>query len=247
MDGPAPPQPEEFLDTIVEFNKGTSYERLQPITDYRPDPGEARILYICRQTQGGRNRSQDSDDEEFVMKIKIQVPPRPASTDPTAPLSGPSETTEAELKALQTFRQSGLEGVPHLIDTKCTPQGPDGPFPGGYISYTVMTKMPGLDLMASKFWSLADEEKDERREAFLLVLKSIWRLGIAPYDCALRNVLWDPEQRKCSIVDFEHYDPAKDPINMHQKEEMQRWGLVQRPPPSHWAIEWGLIKEPGGA
>lgn len=34
---------------------------------------------------------------------------------------------------------------------------------------------------------------------------------------------------------------------MHEQEEMMRWGLVQRPPPSHWAIEWGLIKEPGGS
>ncbi|KAK4542059.1 hypothetical protein LTR36_007090 [Oleoguttula mirabilis] len=179
------------------------------------------------------------------MKVKVQVPPRSASTDPKEPLPGPSETTAAELKALRLFRDSSAEGVPHYINSKCSPQGSDGPFPGGYISYTVMTKMPGQDLMAAKFWSLSDAEKEERRQAFLRVLKSIWRLGIAPYDCALRNVLWDPEQRKCSIVDFEHYHPAKDPINMHTTEEMQRWGLVQRPPPSHWAIEWGLIKEPG--
>ncbi|KAK5134303.1 hypothetical protein LTR08_006732 [Meristemomyces frigidus] len=177
------------------------------------------------------------------MKVKIQVPPRPASDDPKHFLPGPSDTTLAELHALRTFCETGLEGVPHLLHTKCSPQGPDGPFPDGYISYTVMTKMPGQDLMAAKFWSLSDDEKEEWRQSFLLVLKSIWRVQIAPYDCALRNVLWDPMTRECSIVDFEHYRPAKDPINMHETEEMQRWGLVHRPPPSTWAGEWGLIKE----
>jgi len=61
-------------------------------------------------------------------------------------------------------------------------------------------------------------------------------------------VLWDAETRHCSVVDFEHWNiTTTDPINMHENAEMQRWGLVQRPPPSHWAIEWGLIKEPNAA
>lgn len=99
------------------------------------------------------------------------MPPRPASTDPTEPLPGPSETTTAELKALKTFRDASAEGVPHLIHSQCSPQGSSGPFPGGYISYIVMTKVPGQDLMAAKFWSLSDDEKEERRQAFLSVLK----------------------------------------------------------------------------
>nr|POE48390.1 hypothetical protein CFP56_71020 [Quercus suber] len=43
-----------------------------------------------------------------------------------------------------------------------------------------------------------------------------------------------------SIVDFEHYNPAKDPINMNEIEELQKWGLVRRPPPTTWWAEWGL-------
>ena len=35
----------------------------------------------------------------------------------------------------------------------------------------IMTKMPGQDLMALKFWSLEEEEREERRRAFLQVLK----------------------------------------------------------------------------
>lgn len=49
-----------------------------------------------------------------------------------------------------------------------------------------------------------------------------------------------------SIVDFEHWDTRTvscDDITSSQKErELQRWGVVQRPPPATWAHEWGLIR-----
>ncbi|RMY42220.1 hypothetical protein D0864_16139 [Hortaea werneckii] len=233
--------PDSFLAKTIDFN-GTQYERLEPITDFRKDPCEARILYTCRMVS-------QPNDQEYILKVKVQrpniarVPPRPASEDPSEPLSGPSEMTSAELKALQTFRENDTEGVPHLVAHKCELQGPQGPFPNGYISYSVMTKMPGQDLMALKFWSLEEEEREERRRAFLQVLKEIWRLNIRPYDCALRNILWDDRTKRCAIVDFEHYTEAPDPINMHETQELQRWGLVHRPPPSHWAVEWGLTRD----
>ncbi|KAK0821656.1 hypothetical protein LTR57_012930 [Friedmanniomyces endolithicus] len=238
------PDPEAFLDRVLDFD-GNYYERLIAMTDYRRDPGEARILYLCRRlVAGGASMVVTDSEETFVMKVKIQVPPRPASDDPREPLPGPSATTAAEIAALRKFQCEDLDGVPHLIATKCSRQGTNGPFPGGYISYIVMTAMPGRNLMASMFWSLDDAVKEEIRDAFITLLKSIWRLGIAPYDCALRNIIWDSNARRCSVVDFEHYEAAKDPINMTEREEMQRWGIVQRPPPSHWAVEWGLYKDP---
>ncbi|KAI7277799.1 hypothetical protein KC345_g6400 [Hortaea werneckii] len=260
--------PDSFLAKSIDFN-GTQYERLEPITDFRRDPCEARILYTCRM-------GNQPIDQEYILKVKVQVPPRPASEDPSEPLPGPSVTTSAELKALETFRESGTEGVPHLLAHKCEKQDTQGPFPNGYISYSIMTKMPGQDLMTSKFWSLEEAEREERRQAFLQVLKyvslpsllfspvhhqspisthapnhrhsvqkhrKIWRLNIRPYDCALRNILWDDRTKRCAIVDFEHYTDAPDPTNMNETQELQRWGLVHRPPPSHWAVEWGLTKD----
>ena len=50
-------------------------------------------------------------------------------------------------------------------------QGDDGPMPGGYIAYIVMTLMPGMHLMDLKFWSQSDEEKQAIRKAFVPVLK----------------------------------------------------------------------------
>ena len=40
--------PDDFLENVVEFPDGSRFERLEAITDFRKDPGEARILYLCR-------------------------------------------------------------------------------------------------------------------------------------------------------------------------------------------------------
>ncbi|KAK0320644.1 telomerase inhibitor [Friedmanniomyces endolithicus] len=185
------PDPEVFLDRVVDLDH-SRYERLTAMTDYRRDPGEARILYLCRRlVAGGSSMTETGSEETFVMKIKIQyakdharrqisrnhvsdiyrVPPRPASDDPREPLPGPSVTTVAEIAALRKFQREDLAGVPHLVATKCSRQGSNGPFPGGYVSYIVMTVMPGRDLMASMFWSLDDVVKEEIRDAFVILLK----------------------------------------------------------------------------
>lgn len=79
--------------------------------------------------------------------------------------------TAAELKALATFEAHNLTSVPHLIATKSVPQDAGGLFPGGYITYTIMTMMPGRNLMDLKFWGLPEEQRQEIRQAFLIELK----------------------------------------------------------------------------
>ena len=153
--------------------------------------------------------------------------------------AGPSPLTSAELKVLQLFRDQRTENVPHLITWKKAVQPHDGVHPGGYVIYTIMTLMPGQTLWDLMYWSMTDAERDEIREIFMTKLKEIRKLGIAPYDCALRNILWDPETKQMSIVDFEHYEELTEDID-DEKAELQRWGLVHRPPPRTWFQEWGL-------
>lgn len=89
----------------------------------------------------------------------------------TEPIPGPSEYTKAELQALQKFKDRKHPSLPHLVGWKKVVQGENGPMPGGYIAYVVMTLMPGQHLMDLKFWSLNDQQKDEIREAFIPVIK----------------------------------------------------------------------------
>ena len=105
--------------------------------------------------------------------------------------------------------------------------------------YTIMTLMPGQGLLDFGFWGTTEDEREKIRGIFMKKLREIRALGIAPFDCALRNILWDSEKQQVSIVDFEHYEELTDDIE-DEKAELQRWGLVKRPPPRTWFQEWGL-------
>lgn len=225
---------EDLVDKMIDFPDGNKYERLQPLTDLRKDPGEGRILYICNRQPPDAELGSISHSamEKHVLKVKAQWP-GPQNLLYTSP----SPMTEAELKALQLFREKNVSHVPHLITWKKATQGPNGIHPDGYIIYTVMTKVPGESLWDLGYWSMQSSKRAEIQQIFLKKLREIRKLGIAPYDCALRNVLWDESTKQVGIVDFEHYHETTEPIES-EKEELQRWGLVQRPPPGTWHTEW---------
>lgn len=223
--------PEDFLERIIEFPDGTRFKRLEAITDFRKDPGEARILYKCRRMDP---TSPNPNEEILVMKVKAQWPgPQEIMHE------GPSPTTWTELKCLTTFRDQNVEGVPHLVTWKKAVQPFQGVYPAGYLIYTIMTLMPGRTLWDIPFWGMTEDERQSICGIFMTKLKEIRSLGFAPYDCALRNVLWDEERKKLSIVDFERVEEATSEIE-DETAEFQRWGLVKRPPSRTWFQEWGL-------
>ena len=68
---------DRLLETIVEFDNGLLFERIRPITDFRKDDTEARILYICRRLDPGAQTvdelsQTDGKDDLFVLKCKVQ-------------------------------------------------------------------------------------------------------------------------------------------------------------------------------
>lgn len=90
---------------------------------------------------------------------------------PTEPLPGPSEYTAAEYQALGTFGERAMPSLPHLVGFKKTTQGSEGALSGGYIVYTMMTLMPGRDLLDLKFWSMSESDRSAIRLAFISLLK----------------------------------------------------------------------------
>jgi len=68
-----------FIDRVVEFPGGVSYELLRPLTTYRHcqdgTPAEARIVFTCRQIasrDGPLTATTGAASEGFVMKIKVR-------------------------------------------------------------------------------------------------------------------------------------------------------------------------------
>lgn len=154
-----------FLNRVVEFpTEGTSYELLKPLTNFRKchdgSPAEGRILFTCRQSSS----SQQNSEDEFVIKIKVQYSGQ-------GPEAGPSSTASAELKALEAFSKDSNPYTPHLVSWKQEIQGSAGLLPGGYITYTVMTKMPGEHLL-NRYWNLPANERENVVQEFLPALRS---------------------------------------------------------------------------
>ena len=141
------------------------------------------MVFTCRQTG-----ESSSSPDEYVMKIKVQyyfvlpeghtspltTPNRIPGTDQRPskqPLEGPSTTTASELRALETFRNTQSPYAPQLFRYKRTPQGSNGPLPGGYLTFTVMTKMPGDSLHNLYFWGMGEEEREDIKRRFLVALR----------------------------------------------------------------------------
>ena len=221
----------------VDFPDGTSYELLEPITSFRHchdgSPREARIVYRCKRS---KVESAQGDDEEFIMKLKVQ-----ADGPGCEPQKGPSTTTAAEIKALKIFANADSPVTPHLVAYKSDVQGAEGLLPGGYLNFLVMTKMPGKALFDVRYVDFSKEQKDEISQVFLQALKAVHDLHIDPIDRGLRNVLWDSGMRKCSIIDFELWDEISAPPTFGDMQQLERWGLARTPvAKGHWEA-WNLM------
>lgn len=76
---------------------------------------------------------------------------------------------EQEIAALQGLTDANCSATPSLLAWKHTVQDDERYVPGGYITYILMEKCPGIDLRC--FFQLPREERDQIREAF----KKAWQ------------------------------------------------------------------------
>jgi hypothetical protein len=170
-----------FLDLIIKSSDGTTFERLESITDFRQCHGvvplERRILYRCRRLSStpSSSASQCNDKDDYILKVKVQIPD--PDSNPTSQPATPahSNATEHELNALQIFREAGTEYAPRLVAFETLRQSPEGLLPDGYISCTIMTKLPGKSLFDLGYWSLGPEDREKIQQRFLEALTYVVR------------------------------------------------------------------------
>lgn len=125
------------------------------------------------------NEEENKNKNLYILKCKVQAP-SVLARGLTTPIPGPSESTSAELVALQKFSQENSPGLPHLVawkkgvqeENQKNEEGGEAKWPmlGGYVVYIVMTLMPGRHLMDWGFWGLEEEEREVIRERFVGVL-----------------------------------------------------------------------------
>jgi hypothetical protein len=165
-----------FLDPIIKSSDGTSFERLEPITDFRQChgvvPPERRILYRCRRlsTSSPPSASQCNEKDDYILKVKVQIPD--PDSKPTSQHETPTQSnaTSHELDALRIFGDARTEYAPRLVAFETLRQSPEGLLPEGYISCTIMTKLPGKSLFDLGYWSLKPEDREKIQKHLLEAL-----------------------------------------------------------------------------
>ncbi|KAJ4366342.1 hypothetical protein N0V83_007978 [Neocucurbitaria cava] len=147
------------------------------------------------------------------------------------PTGDPNEDTVQEIVALQRSLDLQCQNAPQFLDFAESAVQPgmhrEGIF-RGYCVVTLMTKVPGFRVPYTTFCGWSPAQRDEMREAFKKALLEVWKCGIRPNDCALRNIVWDERERKCYIVDFEDsqlFDPERTPLPKFDEFEFRLWGI----------------------
>ncbi|XPS80049.1 hypothetical protein M3J09_012011 [Ascochyta lentis] len=153
----------------------------------------------------------------------------------THPVVIPHQYTSNEIIALWRLCKTSCVHSPQFMNNAmdCLMSGIDTQgMVGGFVVFILMTKVPGVQLSREILQSKTIEERNVIRKAFKTALLELWKRRIEPEDCALRNLMWDDEQRKCYIVDFEDWSNLKTPLAKKYWED------------SFWG-DWGLSEELG--
>ncbi|PYH76003.1 hypothetical protein BO82DRAFT_322800 [Aspergillus uvarum CBS 121591] len=174
---------------------------------------------VCRATQ-----INGSDNwEEAIVKVKQQLSPWDDGSNDI------SSEAYREIENLQKLTENHCTSTPTLIDAIAFDQDTTMCFPGGYLVFILMEKVPGQDL--GHFNSLTSEQRDDARLAFIKALWEFRSHGFYHHDPRRQNIIWDRYLKKCYIVDLEDAEEfglsfsGLDPLvefslwNLHGKEE----------------------------
>jgi len=112
-------------------------------------------------------RSQHPERAEGIEKQIERV--RELSRLCRSPTSRPNPDTLKEIMALQQLAESECSSTPWLLsfaETTVQPGIHMIEFEGGYLVFTLMTKLPGSQLSYEKLCAMTSEERDEVRAGF---------------------------------------------------------------------------------
>ncbi|KAF2112025.1 hypothetical protein BDV96DRAFT_689828 [Lophiotrema nucula] len=151
--------------------------------------------------------------------------------DCTEPTNTPNYMTYEEMYALDQLAEKKCEHTPWFIDCSygIVPPGLDDyAIVGGFVAFLLMTKVPGRSLTYEEYCGKSDAERNEIRLAFKEALEAVSACYIESCDKAIRNIVWDEEERKCYIVDFEYvaFLDDRDPLPPWTNKQYKLWELA---------------------
>ncbi|PGH18350.1 hypothetical protein AJ80_04528 [Polytolypa hystricis UAMH7299] len=149
-----------------------------------------------------RETYDDDDDDDIyhdlitrrlVYALRRKIPNDPDDTSSTKPHKG-STRTSLEWVNLRNLTERGCTCTPRLLDI-------NDPVPSGFIFFIVMERLPRRNLV--NFADLPMSERDQVRLAFVKAIREFYSFKFVHRDPDRRNLMWDPENKKCYIIDLE--------------------------------------------
>ncbi|KAL4950205.1 hypothetical protein BDW69DRAFT_172657 [Aspergillus filifer] len=200
---------------------------------------EAQAVFEVQQVLGS------SVGKRAILKIRLQIPEGYedyVSPDPSVRARYASEKascwTVQEFQTLSWLTEGGCSVTPRLLYTTNTAQeGDDMPVPGGWMVCFLMEKVPGVRM--TEFWRYDLAQRNKIRQAFLTSMTELCSHNVYHWDNGSHNLIYDEDQDKCYIIDFEDSDiddTATEPIlTLFDDEDVVKgtwriWGLGELDP-----------------
>ncbi|KAK2802116.1 hypothetical protein FQN50_007480 [Emmonsiellopsis sp. PD_5] len=161
-----------------------------------------------------------------IAKIRTQIPNDPEDPSSTKPYNG-SSRSGFEWVNLRDLTERGSTCTPKLLDFVSLDQGKDDPVPGGFIFFIVMERLPGRNLV--NFDTLPMSERDQVRLAFAKAIREFYSFRFVHTDPHRRNLMWDPENKKCYIIDLEDAYQINDDAKGKKfipERDFHTWGIA---------------------
>ncbi|KAF7198543.1 hypothetical protein HII31_00282 [Pseudocercospora fuligena] len=110
---------------------------------------------------------------------------------------------QGEVNALTKLDQAGCQHAPKLLGHF---RKTFGGIVCGTEIYVVISKVPGFSLDSNTAWRSTYEGYQKVKRAFEIAQKSILACGVDNAGHETGNIMYDPDQDKCYIIDFEYSD-----------------------------------------
>ncbi|KAH8811932.1 hypothetical protein F5884DRAFT_855254 [Xylogone sp. PMI_703] len=239
-----------IFDNVRVYFRGAAWQLTEKISEAADEyvlPCEARAVYNATQVEG------PSIGEKAIVKIRMEIPSRLHPDITLEELreykcpNGLSKYTVQEVNNVCHLSNAGCKSSPKLLDWFVDTQREGMPFPGSYIVFILMEKLPGI--IPWEFWRMPIEKRDGIREAFDKAIKykalmifiheinedcrEVYSHGIESNDAGIKNLLWDERNNKCYILDYEDCRVVNFKESIIADDEAMsrirlRWELEQR-------------------
>ncbi|PCH07823.1 Hypothetical protein PENO1_010080 [Penicillium occitanis (nom. inval.)] len=177
--------------TTVEWTLSQKIYERERTSDHHGK--EARAIFRCT----------DADNKKCIIKVRMLLDWKHLHTSPFLTY------IETEIQALGKLTEKNCQSTPRFYGSMMCIQNIPDPSPGAVTSFIAMEDVPGRLYDWSGYWSNTTVfERAQKRAAFRKAFHDCFECGYWNLDAGLRNLVFDDDNDKCYVIDWEVAVPA---------------------------------------